>query len=77
MDEDDVENEMDKLNEGPTYDQMAALGNRVHEFISRTTKHLNRRQQKGPTRISGMIKELDMASEDAIKEWAEELNRVK
>lgn len=43
--------------------------------MERVLDNLADRQLSGPTRISGMDREVDLSAQEAIREWAEELRK--
>lgn len=61
--------------EGPTYDQMTRLGQVAEALTWRTVVALREIQSRGPTRISGMAQEVDMAMREAVRKWAKELEQ--
>lgn len=64
------------MDNGPNYEQMMHLFKKWgSDFTCRVLRKLQDRQLSGPTRISGMDKEVDLSAQEAIKEWADELRK--
>lgn len=68
---------MDNKSEYPrtiNYTQMVRLIQLQEQFSVRVLNALEKKQSQGPTRVSGMVQEVDLAMKEAIKQWAKELD---
>lgn len=61
--------------DGPTHTQLVHLGELLKNFHIRVINELEEIQRGGPTRVSGMIQEVDFALKKAVCNWAEEIRK--